>query len=131
MNIQSTSYYKYSSHSHTALVSIILSHTHTQSHTCIRATQGSASCPMILRHVNWKHSYNNIWSSLINRCTLHDKGIQLLYGDVNNADVFIWLVSLRVDFGIGDSLDCLHTFSAPPKHSVLVVKPGLQKNRST
>lgn len=32
MNIQSTSYYKYSSHSHTALVSIILSHTHTVTH---------------------------------------------------------------------------------------------------
>ena len=51
---------------------------------------------------------------------------QSLYGDVDNADVLIRFVSLGVNFGVGNPLDCLHAICAPSKHSVLVIEPGLR-----
>lgn len=108
MNMQSTSYYKY--YSHSTCLCHSLSHTHTR----IGATQGSASCPMILRHVNWRHSYNNIWSSLINRCTLHDMTKAYNYFMV----MLIMLMSsygLSV-FGLTLALEILWTASMPLVH---------------
>lgn len=32
-----------------------------------------------------------------------------------------------MDFGVGDPLDCFHSFYASSEHGVLVVQPGLQE----
>lgn len=53
--------------------------------------------------------------------------MESLYGDVDDADVFIRFVSLWVNFDIGDPLHSLHAFYTPSKHSVLVVEPRLWK----
>lgn len=60
-------------------------------------------------------------------CPAHDELVTSLDSYVDDVNVFVWFLSLGVDFGVGDPLDHLHAFGAPSKHSVLVVQPRLQE----
>lgn len=51
----------------------------------------------------------------------------LLDSDVYDADVFIGLVRLGIDFYIWDSLNDFHPFGNSSKNGVFVVKPRLCK----
>lgn len=112
MNIQSSSYYKYYSQSH----STCLYHSHTYTHTQLhRGNSGFSILPDDTSTCKLeKHSYNNIWSSLINRCTLHDMTKAYNYFMV----MLIMLMSsygLSV-FGLTLALEILWTASMPLVH---------------